>query len=968
MQFTCPHCQHGLNVKDAKPGQYKPKCTKCGERFSLTVFAEGDRAPLVAPLAAAPQVAASPAPKAESHTAAARVATQPMAASAAESTATPTHATTVSPPAPSENGDRQTTRAMGTTLSPGAGTTFNSPNTAPVERPGVPVPARTDGSDARPPQVDQFSETIPQRAIDVTEPASRQITKADHAAPLPASVPAQLGGYKIARELGRGAMGAVYLARQLSLDRDVALKTIQGQWADHPTFIARFTREAYAAAQLSHHNVVQIYDLGAQGDTNYFSMEFVRGESLDQVIKREGKLDAELAVGYVLQAARGLEFAHNHGMVHRDVKPANLMLSETGVVKVADLGLVKTPHMADAEEAAEAGTPPKMLGSGSSLAAATANVTMVDKAMGTPAYMAPEQAENAAGVDHRADIYSLGCTLYVLLTGKPPFEGTSALEVITKHKTEPVVRPEAIVKRMPHGLSDITLKMVAKRPEDRYANLGEVIKALEEFLGIASSGPYSPKEEHARTLDECLATFNAASLAKLRGPILLSGALLAGLLFVVGLFFSWTLSAGVASAVAATIATYFVISGLLERTFLFGKFREWMATARITDWLTWAGAALLFLVVAAVMGWLFTCIGMGIFGAILGAAYYFALDRLIAGQRREALDKMRGLLKSLRLKGVDEAALHQFVAKYSGQHWEEFFETLFGYEAKLAARKQWGKSDTGRDRPKFRGWRDPLVRWFDARLASWREARDRKLLQKVEEQSLQAQGMDLITARRRAQLVADAILDDAAETRATVVQPAATRVDPALEAAKKRAKIKTMLAEAKNGAYQAKRQRMVGAALSPLAMILGGKMRFLLGCLLIAGCALWARQNNLVTAAAGEQLKAAVETSVQGQDAAALAGAAQSLGQQPTTELGIPLVGKYLSSFNAGVAGLVLVVLGCFRGWKMSLFALPAAAVMVLGPSFFPDVFQLQQVHVTSLGIGLVIASVGFFFGRTYED
>jgi hypothetical protein len=360
---------------------------------------------------------------------------------------------------------------------------------------------------------------------------------------------------------------------------------------------------------------------------------------------------------------------------------------------------------------------------------------------------------------------------------------------------------------------------------------------------------------------------------------------------------------------------------------------------------------------------------MGIFGAMLGAAYYFGLDRLIAGQRREALDKMRGLLKSLRIKGVDEAALHQFVAKYSGQHWEEFFEALFGYEAKLAARKQWGKSDTGRDRPKFRGWRDPLVRWFDARLASWREARDRKLLQKVEEQSLQAQGMDLITARRRAQLVADALLDDAADARAAAAQPQASRVDPALEAAKKRAKVKTMLAEAKKGAYQAKRQRMVGTALSPLTMMLGGKMRFLLGCLLIAGCALWARQNNLVTAAAGEQLKAAAQTSMQGQDATALAGTAQSLGQQPTTDLPILLGGKYLSSFNAGVAGLVLVVLGCFRGWKMSLFALPAAAVMVFGPSLgIPAIIDLQSVHVTSLGIGLVIAAVGFFFGRTYED
>ena len=160
-----------------------------------------------------------------------------------------------------------------------------------------------------------------------------------------ASVPVrtEVRGYAIERELGRGGMGTVYLARQLSLDRPVALKVMSKRWATDPVFVARFTREAYAAAQLSHPNIVQIHDIGEADGTRFFSMEYVRGKSLADVVKAQGKLDPETAVGYVLQAARGLKHAHDRGMIHRDVKPDNLLLDDQGLVKVADLGLVKTP-------------------------------------------------------------------------------------------------------------------------------------------------------------------------------------------------------------------------------------------------------------------------------------------------------------------------------------------------------------------------------------------------------------------------------------------------------------------------------------------------------------------------------------------------------------------------------------------------------------------------------------------------
>ena len=228
-------------------------------------------------------------------------------------------------------------------------------------------------------------------------------------------MPERLGGYRILKVLGRGGMGSVYLAKQLSLDRQVAVKTIQSDWAANPRVIARFIREAYAAAQLTHHNVVQICDLGQDQNVNFFSMELVEGGSLDDLLKQKGRLPPKEAVTYILHAARGLKFAHDHGMIHRDIKPANLMLTKDSLVKVADLGLVKTPALVEDEQTHTDEDKNLML------ASARTQVTGAGSTLGTPAYMSPEQAEDAHSVDHRADIYSLGCTFYALLVGKPPY-------------------------------------------------------------------------------------------------------------------------------------------------------------------------------------------------------------------------------------------------------------------------------------------------------------------------------------------------------------------------------------------------------------------------------------------------------------------------------------------------------------------------------------------------------------------
>lgn len=947
MTLACPTCQNTLAPpRAAKPGVYKPKCPKCGERFELEVFADPSQPPQARSL--------SPVSQAQS-TAHEATLPPPPRASQAEATAAQT--------AP---------QALDVTQPPPAA------RSSAVEATGawsVSDPAATAPSLAGLSALEQAgnrSQTTPQRSIDATEPGFASAptrVEGNPRAALPPDAPRQLGGYQILSELGRGAMGSVFLARQLSLNRNVALKTIQSHYADNPAFIARFTREAYAAAQLSHHNVVQIYDLGQERGTQFFSMEFVRGSSLDQIVKSAGKLDAEAAVGYVLQAARGLQFAHQQGLVHRDVKPANLMLSDAGVVKVTDLGLVKTPELArelDAAEAQPAGDAPP---GGSSLSAAPANITQVNVAMGTPAYMAPEQAQNAAGVDHRADIYALGCTLYVLLTGRPPFDGASALEVLTKHRTEPVVRPEVIVKRIPPALSEICVKMVAKRPEDRYADMGEVIRALEGFLGLQSSGPFSPREEDASAIEESLAQFNAAPAARLRGlaPLALVAGCWAAAAILLFVDLGWATALAVTPLFAA--GSYFLLAGMREPGPVFGGFRQWLFLARWSDWLSWAGGGLLLAIILLLTGWLWAWLAAAALGVGLAFAYRFVVESRLKAERSAALARAETVLRGLRLKGVEEQSLRQFVARYSGQQWEEFFEALFGYAAKLAAREQWGKNNQGQPRPKFRAWRDGFLRHVEQKAAAAREARDRKHLQKVEEENLQAQGLDLISARKQAQRVADALLDQAAELREAAQQPAAAgAMSPALAAMKKRMQQKQMLRDAKEGKYEARRQRLVAAAFSPLAFALGPQMRFLLGCLLLVGCALWARQNGYLSRENLAQAQSAVTTSVQNRSAEGLSSVA-SLTSGASQPLALPLFGVFFDSFNPGVAGLVLIVLGLFGGWRMSLFALPAAALMVLAPHLGLPGFGLSGgPHYAGLGLGLAVAIVGFFFGRTEEE
>lgn len=270
-----------------------------------------------------------------------------------------------------------------------------------------------------------------------------------------------LGDYTLQGQLGRGGMGSVFLARHRLIDRQVAIKIFSSKLGEEEAMLRRFDREAFATAKLSHPNIVRVFDIDQQGDTHYMVMELVRGQDLRAMVKQSGPLPLTKAAHYMAQAAVGLHHAHGRGLIHRDVKPANLVVTQDDVLKVLDLGLA-------------------LIRNDEAVAALT--VTNAHTMMGTADYLSPEQALHAHEVDYRADIYSLGCTFYFLLTGQAPFnEGTIAQRILMHQKDMPRdVR--ALREDCPHALATICMTMLAKRPEDRTASGNDVAKGLCRWL------------------------------------------------------------------------------------------------------------------------------------------------------------------------------------------------------------------------------------------------------------------------------------------------------------------------------------------------------------------------------------------------------------------------------------------------------------------------------------------------------
>ena len=273
------------------------------------------------------------------------------------------------------------------------------------------------------------------------------------------------GRYELLDVLGRGGMGVVYRARDQRLDRVVAIKVLPLDSAQDPTSVARFEREALAAAALTHRNIVAVFDSGREDGTRFIVMERVVGKSLAQLIVERRSLAVDEAVGICVQVASALEAAHSAGIVHRDIKPANLMLDEYGTVKVLDFGIARL--------------------------AGSASLTQAATVLGSAAYLAPELSRGSRA-DARSDVYALGCVLYELLTGRPPFTGEQPAAILSQHISSQPCRPERLNPAIPSRLAELMLTMLAKDPGKRPQRAGELVAALPAALS-ASEQP-APEE------------------------------------------------------------------------------------------------------------------------------------------------------------------------------------------------------------------------------------------------------------------------------------------------------------------------------------------------------------------------------------------------------------------------------------------------------------------------------------------
>ena len=280
------------------------------------------------------------------------------------------------------------------------------------------------------------------------------------------------GRYRIVRKLGSGGMADVYMAEDQQLGRRVALKVLHRRFAEDEQFVERFRREASSAAGLSHPNVVAIFDRGEWDGTYYISMELVEGRTLKEIVREKGPAPPEAAVDLTLQILRAARYAHKHGVVHRDIKPHNVLIDQDGRVRVTDFGIAR---------------------------AGTSDITETGSVMGTAQYLSPEQAQGRS-VDERADLYAIGIVLYELLTGQVPFDADSPVTVALKQVSEMPVPPAELVPAIPPAIDAVVLHALEKDPDRRWQNADEFIAALETARAEPQRMPPPPRlpvvEEH----------------------------------------------------------------------------------------------------------------------------------------------------------------------------------------------------------------------------------------------------------------------------------------------------------------------------------------------------------------------------------------------------------------------------------------------------------------------------------------
>jgi serine/threonine-protein kinase len=291
----------------------------------------------------------------------------------------------------------------------------------------------------------------------------------------------QIPGYKMIKKIGSGAMATVFMAKQLSLDRLVAIKVLPRRLSANTNFIERFYKEGKAAAQLNHPNIVSAYDVAKAGDHHYFVMEYVDGKTVYDRITKGRRLEEVEALEIVIQVAEALRHAHERGFIHRDIKPKNIMISREGKVKLADLGLARALSDKAAAEA-EAG-----------------------RAYGTPYYISPEQIRGEVKIGPAADIYGLGATLYHMVTGRVPYEGKNPSAVMHKHLKARLVPPDHLNAKISAGCAQVIEMMMAKKQSDRYRRVDDLLEDL-KMLAQGESPHFAHRQIDLAALPPELAT------------------------------------------------------------------------------------------------------------------------------------------------------------------------------------------------------------------------------------------------------------------------------------------------------------------------------------------------------------------------------------------------------------------------------------------------------------------------------
>ncbi|PCJ52252.1 MAG: hypothetical protein COA79_24300 [Planctomycetota bacterium] len=299
-------------------------------------------------------------------------------------------------------------------------------------------------------------------------------------------------GYEIMEKLGQGGMGAVYLGRQINMDRKVAIKTLNANLASKKSNIKKFLKEAKSVAQLNHNNIVKGIDVGQNKGRYYFIMEYVDGPTIQKVLDDDGIVEETRALSIAKQMADAIRYINQANFVHRDIKPDNIILTSKGVPKLADLGLVLSEDDKDDHDKSE------------SLSASSTGVNTTF--VGTPHYISPEQAQEQ-DVDFRSDIYSLGATLFHMVTGRTPFEGDRSIIIMTKHITEDVIPPNEINSVLSKGVNDLILKMMEKEPNDRQQSPEELIQDITTVIETRAL-PGAAKKKRPKKKRRSLGTSN----------------------------------------------------------------------------------------------------------------------------------------------------------------------------------------------------------------------------------------------------------------------------------------------------------------------------------------------------------------------------------------------------------------------------------------------------------------------------